>query len=99
MNSQLMALPINNEAGLQDKNNNLATRGERPPVDPVGSRAVDPIDVNSHVDIETNQRSDPENSIHGGTRSAVRNTQNVGEDGISLRMIFEMLQAQQVAIA
>jgi len=94
-----MGLPIDNEAGLQDENNNLTTGDERPLVDPVGTRVADPIDVNSHVAIEAKQRSDPENSIHGGTRPAVQNTQNVGEDGISLCMIFEMLQAQQVVIA
>ena len=94
-----MALPIDNEVGLQDENNNLTAGDESPLVDPVGTRVVDLIDVNSYVAIKANQRSDPENNIHGGTRPVVRNTQYIGEDGINLRMIFEMLQAQQVAIA
>lgn len=58
-----MALPIDNEVGLQDENNNLTIGDERPLVDPVGARAVDPIDVNSHVAIEANQRSDPETTF------------------------------------
>ncbi|XP_075107003.1 uncharacterized protein LOC142179986 [Nicotiana tabacum] len=65
-NSQSMALPNDNEAGLQDENNNLTTGYERPLVDPIGTRVADPIDVNSHVAIEANQCFDPENSIHGG---------------------------------
>ena len=89
-----MALPIDNEVGLQDENNNLTPKTERPLVNAVGARIEVPIDINSHVAIEANLHSEPENSIHGGTQSAARDTHNVEENGVSLRMIFEMLQAQ-----
>ncbi|XP_070047515.1 uncharacterized protein [Nicotiana tomentosiformis] len=92
-----MALPIDNEAGLQDENNNFTPSTERPLVNAVGARIGVPIDINSHVAIEANIHSEPENSIHGGTRSAAGNTHNIEEN--ALRMIFEMLQPQQVAIA
>ncbi|XP_070046049.1 uncharacterized protein [Nicotiana tomentosiformis] len=105
-NPRLMALPIDNEAGLQDETNNLITRSERPlndideaRVELPGIRAEVPLDVNSHVALEANQHSEPEKSIQGGTRYVARDTHNVEEIGVSLRMIFEMLQAQQVAIA
>lgn len=93
-----MASPIDNGAGLQDENN-LTPSTERPLVNTVGARIGAPIDINSHVAIEANLHAEPENSIHGGTRSAARDTQNIEENGVNLRMIFEMLQAQQAAIA
>jgi len=94
-----MASPIDNGAGLQDENNNLTASTERPLANVVGARMGAPIDINSHVAIEENLHAEPENGIHGGTRSAAGDTHNVEENGISLRMIFKMLHAQQEAIA
>ncbi|XP_070046994.1 uncharacterized protein [Nicotiana tomentosiformis] len=81
-----MALPIDNEAGLQDENNSLAPGGERPLINTVGAQVEVPLDVNSHAAIEAGQRFEPKNSIHGGTRSAARDTHNVEENGVSLRV-------------
>jgi len=93
-NSQLAPLHIDNESGHQGENNNMAPGNVGPPTDPIGISLADPIDVNSHVAIDTNLPPDPKNSIRGEGRLAARNTQNNKEDGINLQMIFEMLQAQ-----
>ncbi|XP_070046301.1 uncharacterized protein [Nicotiana tomentosiformis] len=98
-NSQLAPLHIDNESGNQGENNTAKSGNVGPPADPVGIRIADLIDVNSHVAIDTNLPTDPENSIRGGARSTARNTQNIEEDGINLQMILEMMQAQQVVIA
>ena len=76
-----MALPIDHEAGLQDETNNLAPGAGRPINDGTEARievpeirAEIPLDVNSQIALEANQRSEPERSIQGGTRSVARDT-------------------------
>ncbi|XP_070031011.1 uncharacterized protein [Nicotiana tomentosiformis] len=98
-NSQSAPLHVDNESGHHSENNNIAPGDEVPPVDPIDILITYPIDANSHVAIDTNLPTGPENSVCGGARSAAQNTQNIGGDRISLRVIFEMLQAHQAAIA
>lgn len=98
-NSQSTPLHIDNESGHQGENNNIAPGNEIPLADPAGIPIANPIDANSHVAIDANLPTDPENNVRGGARSANRNTQNVEGDEISLRVILEMLQAQLAAIA
>lgn len=98
-NPRLMAIPIYHEAGLQDETNDLTPRAGRRINDVTEARVKVPLDFNSQVALEANQRSEPEKSIQGGTRSVARDTHNVKEIEVSLRVIFEMLQAQQIAIA
>jgi len=90
-NSQSVVIHVDNESGHQGENNNIAPSNKIPPPDPVGNPIADPIDANLHVAIDINLPTDPENSVRGGARSATRNTQNAEGDGISLRVIFEML--------
>ncbi|XP_070045840.1 uncharacterized protein [Nicotiana tomentosiformis] len=97
-NPQLAPLHVDNESGHQGENNNIAPSNEILHADPVGIPIVDPIDANSHVSIDAKLPTNPENNVSGGARSVIQNAQNVEGDGINLRMIFEMLQAQQAAI-
>ncbi|XP_070049403.1 uncharacterized protein [Nicotiana tomentosiformis] len=98
-NSQAVSTHIDNGLGFHGKNDNVAApENEVLPVDLEGVPVVDPINVSSHVALNTNLGVDPENSIRKDVRSAGQNAQSGEEGGINLRIIFEMLQAQQVAI-
>nr|XP_016512444.1 PREDICTED: uncharacterized protein LOC107829504 [Nicotiana tabacum] len=64
-NSQLAPLHVDNESGHQGENNNIAPGNVGPPAGPVGISIADPIDVNSHVAIDVNLPTYPENIIRG----------------------------------
>lgn len=99
-NSQSVPTHIDNDLGFHGENDNVASPGnEVLPVDLKGAPVADPIDVSSHVALNANLGIDPENSVRRDVRSAGQNAQGGKEGGISLRIIFEMLQAQQAIIA
>lgn len=91
-NSQSTLLNVDVESGQHGENNNMVPSNEVPPIDSNGVPAADPIDTNSHVAINANLPTNPENSVRGGVRSVAQNTHDGKGDGINLRMIFEMLQ-------
>ncbi|XP_070049848.1 uncharacterized protein [Nicotiana tomentosiformis] len=64
-NSQSAPLHVDNESGYHGENNNVAPGNEVPPADPFEILVVDPIDANSHVAIDSNLPTDPENYVHG----------------------------------
>lgn len=90
---------VEDESGHHGENNNLVPRNEVPPTDPSGVPVANPIDVNSQVAIAVNLPTDPKNIIRGGPRPTVLETPECEGDRVSLRLIFEMLQAQHAAIA
>ncbi|XP_070032231.1 uncharacterized protein [Nicotiana tomentosiformis] len=97
-NSQFTHLNVEAKFGHHGKNNNLVSSNEVPLVDPNGVPAADPVNANSQVAININLPTDLENSVRGGPRSTAREAPKGEGDGVSLRLIFEMLQAQQAAI-
>nr|XP_009774893.1 PREDICTED: uncharacterized protein LOC104224871 [Nicotiana sylvestris] len=100
LNSQIASTHMDNGLGLHGENENVAAPGNGvPPVNPDGPPALDPVDVNSCIAINGNLGVVPENSICRDARAADQNAQSGEEGGISLQIIFEMLQTQQAAIA
>ncbi|XP_070055144.1 uncharacterized protein [Nicotiana tomentosiformis] len=99
-NSQIVPTHTDDGIDLYGESDNIAApRNGVPPINSDGASAMDPIDVSSHIAINGNLGVDPENSVRRDVRTADQNAQGSGEGSISLRMIFEMLQTQQVAIA
>ncbi|XP_070046562.1 uncharacterized protein [Nicotiana tomentosiformis] len=98
-NSQSAHLNVDAESGHHGENNNIVPSNEVPPVDPNRVPVADPIYANSPVAIDANLLIDPENNVRGRARSIARGTHDGEGDRINLRMIIEMLQAQQAAIA
>lgn len=82
-NSQSAHLNVDAESGHHGENNNVVPSNEVPPTDPNGVPVVDPIDANSHVSIEANLPTYPENSIRGGARSIAQSTHDGEGDGIT----------------
>lgn len=100
LNSQETPTHRDNGLGLYDENDNIAAPGNEVPLVVLdGVLAVDLIDVSSHVFINANLAVDPESCVRRDVRSAGQNAQGGEEGRINLRVIFEMLQAQQAAIA
>nr|XP_016514120.1 PREDICTED: HIPL1 protein-like [Nicotiana tabacum] len=75
-NSQSAPLNVDAESGHHVENNNMVPDNEVPPVDPSGVPVADPIDANSHVAINANQHTDPENSVRGAQHAAIGPLQN-----------------------
>lgn len=98
-NSQSAPQHIDNDLSHHDENENIAPGNVVPLVGLDGVPAVDLINVSSYVAVNRNLVVDPESSVRGGTRSAAHNAHGGEVAGISLRVIFVILQAQQAAIA
>ncbi|XP_070004912.1 uncharacterized protein [Nicotiana sylvestris] len=98
-NSQVVPSHTDADLGLDGENENIvASENAVPPTNPDGPLAVDLVDVGSRIAIYENLGTDLGNSARRDAQAAEQNTQNGEEGGISLRMIFEMLQTQQAAI-
>nr|XP_016515230.1 PREDICTED: uncharacterized protein LOC107831949 [Nicotiana tabacum] len=99
LNSQATPVHMDNDFNHHDENDNIAPGNDVPPVGLDGVPAVDPINASSHVAINANLVIDLESSFRRDVRSPAQSTHRGKEGGIKLRVIFEMLQAQQAAIA
>ncbi|XP_070050609.1 uncharacterized protein [Nicotiana tomentosiformis] len=98
-NSQSAPVHMGNDFGHHDENDNIAPGNDVPPVGLDRVPAVGPIDASSHAAINANLAVDLESNIRRDVRSTAQSTHGGEEGGISLRVIFEMLQAQQATIA
>ncbi|XP_070037110.1 uncharacterized protein [Nicotiana tomentosiformis] len=99
-NSQAAPTHGDNNHGFHGENDNIAALGiEVPQADLEEAPIANPIDVSSPVALNANLDVEPEGSIHREVRSSGRSTQGGEDGGVSLQLIFEILQAQQAAIA
>jgi len=99
-NSYVTPPQTDNVLGLHGENENIATLGNGVlQVNYDGATVVDTIDVRAHMSINRYMSIHPENSMRKDAREADQNAQSSEEGGISLRMIFEILQTEQAAIA
>jgi len=99
LNSKATPVQVDNNFGHDEENENIAPRNDVPPVDLDGFPAVDPINVSSHVAVNANLAIDTESSVCRDVQLAAQSAQCGEEGGISLRVIFEMLHAQQATKA
>ena len=97
-NSQSTHLNVEAESDHHGENNNLVPSNGVPHTDPNGVLVNDPIDANSHIAINAHLPTDSENSVRGGHRLIVRETPEDEGDGISLWLIFKMLQGNSSSI-
>lgn len=99
-NSQATPTHGDNDLGFYEKNDNIAAPGiEAPQADLEGAPIANPVDVSSHVALNANLGVDPEGSVRREVRSGGRGMQGGEDGGVSLQLIFEILHAQQAAIA
>lgn len=94
--------PTHGEDGHEfhgENDNVIAPGAEVPQANLEGAPIANPVDVSLHVALNTDLGADPEGSIHRESRSGGQGTQVRGDGGVSLQVIFEMLQAQHAAIA
>jgi len=88
--------PIHDNEGLGENNN--AGVGV-PPINPGEVPNMEPVDVSSHIALNADLCADPKADIRREARPGGQRTQGIEEGGVSLQVIFEMMQAQQIAIA
>nr|XP_016438831.1 PREDICTED: uncharacterized protein LOC107764743 [Nicotiana tabacum] len=70
-----------------------------PPINPEGLSNVEPVDISSHNALNTYAGTDSTRIAHREDRAGGQETRGMEEGGVSLQVIFEMPQAQQVALA
>nr|XP_009786539.1 PREDICTED: uncharacterized protein LOC104234641 [Nicotiana sylvestris] len=88
--------PIHQDEGLVE-NNGIGV--DVSPINPEGVPNVEPIDISSHNALNTNAGTDLVRNAHREARPDGQRTRGMEEGGVSLQVIFEMLQVQQVSIA
>ncbi|XP_070001875.1 uncharacterized protein [Nicotiana sylvestris] len=99
-NSQNAPVYGDDSLGFHGENNNVvASRAGVPPINLGKVPNIEPVDVSSHIDLNEDLGADPEGSVRREVRSGYKGMQGIGDGGISLQVIFEMLQDQQIAIA
>lgn len=100
--SNLQNAPTHSEGGLEfhGENDNIISPGaEVPQANLRGAQVASPVDINSHIALNEDLGMVPEGSVHREGQSGGQGTQGRGNGGVSLQVIFKMLQAQHADIA
>jgi len=88
--------PIHDNEGLGE---NSSIWVGIPPINPEEVPNMEPINISSHNALNADSGTDPVGNERGEARSSSQGTRGTRDGGISLQVIFEMLQAQQIVIA
>lgn len=99
-NSQNAPVHGDNGLGFHGENDSIVALGvDVPPINPGEVSNAEPVDISSHIALNADLGANPGASIRMKVRSGGQRTHGVGDGGINLQVIFEMLQAQHIAIA
>ncbi|XP_070029202.1 uncharacterized protein [Nicotiana sylvestris] len=96
-NSQNSSVHSDDGLGFHGENNNVGV--SVPSINLGEVPKVKPVDVSSHIALNADFGSAPGKSVRREARAGGQGTHGIGYGGVSLQVIFEMLQAQQVATA